>query len=281
MQQVLVNDMTILLVPGVNDTGPDLLAYDADIIGMSQVSVDSVVRDTKSMFETGTHWDQQPQLWQEPSMMCNSTTTDFTEWCYDSFNGHNNQTDIVTLPGDKYWTSNLVKTANTGIVKQHSIRLNSSLDCHVVPETDYPKACDGFETSSMTQIPDPGGSTENRTFEFRVCAPKSSRPFPWNLTRDRQDITDQIFVSLNSDGLAYLSHSNRSDSTLSLTLECLSETTTGYLTLPNKFDYPLPGPLLDKFNLTAAADFKQYINNDSTDGYTNDGPSLEYVIFTQ
>ncbi|KAL9621641.1 MAG: hypothetical protein Q9160_003893 [Pyrenula sp. 1 TL-2023] len=271
LQQVLVKDVTILLVPSVNDTGPSLLAYDADILGMSQVGMNSVVRDTKRKLETGSHWDQQPQIWQDPSMMCNSTSVDFTEWCYTLFNGHNNQTNLVSLPGDKYWISNLVATTNTGLVKEHSLRLNSSINCQAVSDSEYPDICSGFETSTSTHLPDSEDSANaDRSFEFKVCAPGSDQPFPWKLVRDRQEISDSVFMQLNSDGLAYLSGTlDLPDAKRAVTVRCSTETTTGYFTLPNKVDTPLAGPILEGFNLSAASDFTQYINNDSEHSFSN------------
>lgn len=273
--------MTILLVPGINDTGPTLLGYDADILGMSQLDMDSVVRDTKSKLETGTHWDQQPQLWQDPSMMCNSSSTDFTEWCYTWFNGHNNQTNLVALPGDKYWISNLVTTTNTGLIKEHSLRLNSSINCQAVPDSDYPDTCSGFETSTNTRLPDSEGSENaNRSFEFKVCAPGTDQSFPWKLFRDRQEVSHSVFMQLNSDGLSYLSEtSGEPDTKGAVTVRCSTATTTGYFTLPNKVDTPLAGPIMENFNLSVATDFTQYINNGSGQSFSNYGPSLEWAAY--
>ena len=275
MQQVLVGEKNLRIVAWGNGTLlPELLAYDADITGFTQLTADQIIRDTINGLESGNAFDQQSQIWQDPSMMCNETHN-WYQWCYEDANHHG--VYKIPPPGDKYWISNLANTIGTGLFAEHSLRLNSSIECHNTTEDAYPASCEGpdtFSTVTSSDLPETAG---NGTFEFRVCVPHGVKGFPWKLVRDRQDISERAYMQFNSDAVKYLTLNT---STKPVTLECSSETTAGYFAIPNKVGQVIAGPLLDSFNISAGPDPTEFINPESAgQSSSNDGPMLGYVFY--
>lgn len=67
---------------------------------------------------------------------------------------------------------------------------------------------------------------------------------PWQATRDRQDFSEELFLSISFDGTSYMPVNetpNRQKTLYKITLH----TTAGYFELPNYMNGELPGPLLD------------------------------------
>ncbi|KAL9107780.1 MAG: hypothetical protein Q9227_007402 [Pyrenula ochraceoflavens] len=249
-----------------------LLSYDADVTGFTQLSANTLILDTTSWLETGSYFDQQPQLWQDPSMECNDTVSTWYKWCYTP--GHSQGTYTIPIPGDKYWVSNLANTIATGLFQEHSLRLNSSLHCQNVTESSFPSSCDSsesFQTFTSTELLDSSGNS-NGTFEFRVCVPNVLDRNPWNLTRNCQDISENAYIQFNADAVKYMTDGLGNKS---VTLMCSSNTTAGYFSLPNAVSQPLAGPLQTTFNISAPPEPTEFINPESAgQSWANYGPAL-------
>ncbi|PGH13598.1 hypothetical protein AJ79_03591 [Helicocarpus griseus UAMH5409] len=262
LQAIFVNEATVPLVLR-NDVGPstrDTLTYDADISGLSQVNSTQIISATTAAINTGTYWDSQPNIWRAPDSKCNGTSQHIA-WSRScritgDLNGNLVRESTYKLLGESSFVSNVVNTANTGLFQSHSFRFNSSVHCTNVTEDMFPRPCNGF--SSSTSI----NSTDTNRRGFEICAPGDMHRFPWNMTRDRQDIEEEVFLQFNGPAMSFLSEGMNNSS---YTQRCTAQTTAGYSMLPNYKNANL-GPLLDKFNLSASYDLRMVFQTDGVLG---------------
>ena len=143
------------------------------------------------------------------------------------------------------------------------MRLNSTTECSRIARDQFPATCEGTMPLIKT-LDDPKNIT------IRICAPGNYGKSPWTLSRDRQDITEELYVDVwfpdNTTivppytGLANIRPSN-------FTTSCTTTTTRGYFELPNYRNNYLVQPLEDKWpdNETMWSEWNDYILND---GYT-------------
>ena len=218
---------------------------DADISGLSLIKSVDAISAARADMESGSPWDSQPNLWKSPESMCN---TSFHRWT-DSCVSNHSQDAIYFYPlqGETSFVSFVVNTVNTGLFEAHTFRFNSSIQCTNVTEDLFPRPCKGFFTSSETKRTD---GPEDPSIEFQVCAPGDLKKFPWKVTRDRQDIEEEVYLHFNAP---YMSSISGQTGASSWTQRCSAKTTAGYGMLPNRED-PTPGPLLDEFDLLASND---------------------------
>jgi hypothetical protein len=121
-----------------------------------------------------------------------------------------------------------------------------------------------------------------KNITIRICAPGHYYKSPWTLSRNRQDITGELYVDVwfpdNTTIIpeyARLVHYRISNFTTS----CTTTTTRGYFELPNYRNDYLAQPLNDKWpdNGTMWSEWNDYILND---GYSYTVPSTMYVQLT-
>lgn len=159
---------------------------------------------------------------------------------------------------------------HTGILREHAMRLNSTTECSRIARDQFPATCGG--TMPLMKTLD---DTQNMT--IRVCAPGDYSKSPWTLSRDRQDITEELYVDVwfpgnttlipKYAGSIYIPLSN-------FTTSCTTSTTRGYFELPNYRNDYLAQQLLDQWpdNETMWSEWNDYIWKN---GYTL--PSTMYV----
>lgn len=115
---------------------------------------------------------------------------------------------------------------------------------------------------------------------IRICAPGDYGKSPWTLSRDRQDITEELYVDVWFPGNATIlpTYAGVVDYWISnFTTSCTTTTTRGYFELPNYRNDYLAQPLNDKWpdNETMWSEWNDYIFDN---GYTV--PSTMYVQLT-
>ncbi|KAI6852478.1 hypothetical protein KC338_g8883 [Hortaea werneckii] len=133
--------------------------------------------------------------------------------------------------------------------------MNSSAECADLSQDDFPSQCGGdlpFFTSY-----DAGNETL-----IRICVPGNHTQSPWSLTRDRQDIQEEIFI----DFTTYLDPDKRSGVQnvfrgRNFTAHCTTKSTRGYFELANYRNNYTAQPLLAKWpdRETLQTDFDDYL----------------------
>ncbi|KAF1357237.1 hypothetical protein EJ07DRAFT_68758, partial [Lizonia empirigonia] len=81
----------------------------------------------------------------------------------------------------------------TGVLRQHIMRLNSTVSCAALPLSDYPASCSGanpFQTSfDYTSV-----TYYGRNATVDICAPGELGKYPWTLSRNRQELSEELFI---------------------------------------------------------------------------------------
>lgn len=243
LQELLLTQKSVQLLVVEREGPPSPSSYvpDADIAGLSQVNSTYAIGATRAAMDTAEYWDSQPNIWRRPENACNETST-WTSSCTTT--PERGATFFWPLLGNSTFVSNLASTLNTGLAVNHAFRFNSSVDCVTVEESAYPQSCSGF-TASTTLNP---SSESGEDQIFKVCVPGDMHRFPWNMTRNRQDISEELYFHFNSAAASSLSNASSS-----FTRRCTANTTAGYFQLPNNQNSTF-GPLLEEFDLALSDD---------------------------
>lgn len=131
-----------------------------------------------------------------------------------------------------FWASSLTNGTTTGILRQHAMRLNSSIKCDNISANDFPTPCPGEHPF----VTDWSHEHESTHLSLRVCAPGDYRQTAWTHSRDRQDIREELYIDVSTTTLDD-----------SWTIRCLGATSRGYFELGNHFNGQVPQPLLTKW----------------------------------
>ena len=89
-----------------------------------------------------------------------------------------------------------------------------------------------------------------KNITIRICAPGDYGTSPWTLSRDRQDIAEELFVDVFFPGNTTIlpEYAGLVDYRLSnFTTSCTTTTTRGYFELPNYRNKYLAQPLEDEW----------------------------------
>ena len=119
----------------------------------------------------------------------------------------------------------------TGTKRYHAMRFNSTIECEVLPKENFPSSCPGgkpYDTSVEYR-------NDTSSSKLRVCVPGEWGSSPWTLSRNRQDIKEEVYLQISGD----LAKDNSS------TIHCSSDTTRGYFELGNYRTGMAYGPLLE------------------------------------
>ncbi|GLA91357.1 hypothetical protein AtubIFM57143_003379 [Aspergillus tubingensis] len=270
LQQLLVSEVTILVESLPSKVTP--LVSDADITGLSQVKSIETVGDTRSLINYATQYDSQPNIWRTPDSVCNSSMS----WAYSCVSNSNQggiATQFYPLRGNSSFVSIPVNSATTGIISDHAFRFNTSVASEEVSDESYPDSCGGpgsFSASTLTNLSSLDASynvpsSADGMMEVKVCALGDSQNFPWNLTRNRQDISEEVYIHFNSVAMSFLTNGSR---IASWTQRIRANTTAGYFMLPNYMNNYQTGPLLETFDLATSFDPENIIvdQEESMDG---------------
>ncbi|KAH6017010.1 hypothetical protein HBI82_111500 [Parastagonospora nodorum] len=82
----------------------------------------------------------------------------------------------------------LEQGSSTGVLRQHIMRLNSSVECQRIQRAAFPSPC-------------PGERPFTRAFSHgnnmtRICTPRSRGLSPWTMSRSRQDIVEGLYIDI-------------------------------------------------------------------------------------
>lgn len=178
--------------------------------------------------------DQQPYLW--PEQWINVDDADrimkSTLWWYANAETFGNDQNYT------YFVSSLMNGTNTGILRQLGMRLNSTTSCTNEDVSAFPATCSGGRpfVSALSL----------HGMNISICAPGNYEETPWTLSRNRQDVSEELWIDLAIDPTAdeiYTLETQWGELT-NWTLHCTVDTTRGYFEIPNVYTNNNPGPLL-------------------------------------
>lgn len=183
-------------------------------------------RSVASSLALASEQDPQPHLWtSEPYGLTSSSQTNLADILPGGSNISTNGAFVSALPAG----------TSTGLFRFHALRLNSTVDCGIVSEAEYPETCPG-------QTPFLGNYSREGAL-IRFCVPGQYNVSPWTTSRDRQDITEEAWVqsSVANDSVLWDAPGTHTEN---FTIRCQVNSTRGYFELPNDFNGNIPGPLL-------------------------------------
>lgn len=169
-----------------------------------------------------------------------------------------------------YFVAAIPNNTVTGILREHAIRLNSSVTCESIATESFPVQCEGSR---------PFVTSYNRTddMSLKICVPGDSTVFPWSLSRDRQDIEERLFIQAK---VYYIDDVQRLGEYTNWTTHCTAKTTRGYFELGNVRNGFQAGLLLDKWPdiATLKKNLNDYLN--SMQGYRYDNNNMPSTVDT-
>ncbi|KAJ5190287.1 uncharacterized protein N7498_009272 [Penicillium cinerascens] len=144
---------------------------------------------------------------------------------------------------DPFWAE-LPSSTTTGLLQEFAPRINSTAKWENNSDATLPADChpssDAFYLHYIYHYDDIFG------YDIQVCMPGNVSKSPWKNQNNRQDISEELYLSMNfsksseSSGLAPASV-NPGMYSRKLTLQ----STMGYFELPNYANGGLPGPLIE------------------------------------
>jgi hypothetical protein len=249
-------------VPGVDDD--DLgryttIGHDVDPVVLASVPLDVITSDVATKMAVQNDLMVQPGLWYDRYANPRFPLEISPE--AGSLNPLFGNSDS-SADGLQFFASSIASDADTGVLRYHALRFNSSIKCDET--TPFPSVCSGSR-------PFLGGTTltinETDYVQFRWCVPGAYDVSPWTLSRDRQDIAEELFIDVVAPRASTVGQVELNDVVLfdNFSLHCTSSTTRGYFELPSNSNNHQAGPLLEKW-LTPeelAANF----NDKASDGH--------------
>ena len=192
---------------------------------------------------TGRLDDKQPFLW----------SLDQGRWNIIISVGQNLNTSFSSndIPNSQFIATFPVGT-DTGVLRDLALRLNVSVSCDLVPQTDFPSQCPGAFplaqtfTNINTSTPTPFGETDHPHYRARICAPGDTLSSPWKNTTDRQDRTEELWLDYQGSPLPVDLGGWDIEGGRKYTQHCYGKSTLGYFELPSYWNGHVAGPLLDK-----------------------------------
>lgn len=158
-----------------------------------------------------------------------------------------------TQPGSPtFFVSAVPNATTTGVLREHAMRLNSSVECTLIDRSAFPSACVG-------DLPLVKSFSRSSNMSIDICVPGDYSKNPWSLSRDRQNLTEELYVDVF---VPYESKLNGyfDDTFYNFTAHCTANTSRGYFELGNYRNNYTAGPLIDKWpdNETMWKDFNDY-----------------------
>ncbi|RAL00317.1 uncharacterized protein BO80DRAFT_425814 [Aspergillus ibericus CBS 121593] len=219
-----------------------VVALDPEPAALEYMPQSLAVQQVAKKTQLVSEMDIQPYLWSE-NWTSMSDAVDIqrgTFFWYDE-----------VFPSEKYFVSALQNGTNTGVLREHAIRLNSTSACVAVPASDFPQTCPG-DRPFVTNLTAPG------LLDIRICVPGMYGQTPWTRSRDRQDISEELWIDVVPQLWEYEVYQSN------FTLRCTTNSTRGYFEISNYRNGNHPGPLLEKWpsQEVLAKDFNDYLGID-------------------
>lgn len=145
---------------------------------------------------------------------------------------------VPKAPKLNFFVASLPAGSTTGVLREHLMRLNSSLACEEIDRDAMPSPCPGRRpfTASLTR-----GIQTN----ISVCIPGNYTAAPWTVSRNRQEHVEDLYIDIWDTAYAPLSGTWASDfGNLTSAVHCVARTTRGFFELGNARNNNQYGPVL-------------------------------------
>ncbi|KAI8630456.1 hypothetical protein F5Y19DRAFT_46952 [Xylariaceae sp. FL1651] len=223
-----------------------LLGYDAHPNAISVLPSSLVSREVAARLSAESEGGVQPRLWLDGP--ANNSLWDEQLVAYDhSWLGyrtiHNNSGGNIFS-----FASAFPSGIDTGVLRYHALRLNSSAHCESVPRVSFPETCPGSRpfNGSVLLPGDSGGPDDSISIQW--CVPGAYDISPWPSNRNRQEIAEELFMDMSiSNENGGLDSVLYQPSPLSFTIHCIANSTRGVFELPNHYNHFQAGSLLDSW----------------------------------
>ncbi|KAF1925694.1 uncharacterized protein M421DRAFT_69417 [Didymella exigua CBS 183.55] len=132
----------------------------------------------------------------------------------------------------------LPSKTTTGALREHIMRLNSTASCTSVDMSAFPATCAGgnpFQASLQYKALYDWGNSDANISAVDICAPGDLGRHPWTLSRNRQELSEEVFLKITGDNYR------------NGVIHCTGQTTRGYFELGNVHNGGAFGPLLEKW----------------------------------
>ncbi|KAL4795823.1 hypothetical protein BDV19DRAFT_388847 [Aspergillus venezuelensis] len=198
LRQILVQDeaMTLVtcddqpLVLNNDDPSCDITGFYNKVIGhdpeppyLALCPQDIVIQRALNKIIDVTQDDVQWHLWREvidePNFpMEDQNMNTFNFYYSEGFRDHGSRRG-------KFFVSSLVNGTGTGVLREHAIRMDTEVQC-VVDNISFPDNCPG-DRPFTTNYTSPA-------LEVTVCGEGSFDRFPWNITRNKQELHERLWI---------------------------------------------------------------------------------------
>ena len=177
------------------------------------------------------------------------------------------QYDPVRGGKPRFFVASVPANSTTGVLRQHLMRLNSSVTCKEIDRASFPETCPG-------EAPFAVSFKNSDDLNVRICAPGKVGAFPWSLSRNRQDISEELYMDM-WDSAWWGEIMRYKYLQVNATIRCQANTTRGYFELGNERNNNTYTPLLSTWPSSEemARDFNDWVD-DKKKGYV---PSELYV----
>jgi hypothetical protein len=103
-------------------------------------------------------------------------------------------TRITEEPVPDFFVAGLPAGTTTGVLRQHLMRLNSSISCKEIDSGAFPSSCPGDRpfTMSWPRVIDT---------DVRICVPENYTAFPWTLSRSCQELTEETYIDIKDTSI--------------------------------------------------------------------------------
>jgi hypothetical protein len=170
--------------------------------------------------------------------------------------------DIPDLRPD-FFVAGLPVGTTTGVLRQHLMRLNSSLSCKEIDPNDFPAPCPGDRPFVVSWE----GVIDT---DVRICVPGNYTAVPWTLSRSRQEYTEEMYIDIKDNNIPSNTEWDSANPPFntSSTICCTATTTRGYYELGNDWNDNTYGPLLEQWPDTAemTENFNDWTDTSGSDG---------------
>lgn len=208
--------------------------YDPEPADMALTPGNLVARKVRNLLPTFSDLDTLSHIWPTTALNGNNWVAELGNTLY-----YYQKTSIRSIP---FYVSTLPQGFNTGVLREHAMRFNSTATCETVSRTDFPDVCPGTRPLF--------GYFSNEETQNRFCVPGSYVTTPWTIERSRQDIVEELWVdnyipygSLLRNMTSFANVSSAVAWT-NATVHCVARTTRGYFELPNIHNDGTAGDLL-------------------------------------
>ncbi|KAK2031862.1 hypothetical protein LX32DRAFT_612935 [Colletotrichum zoysiae] len=231
------------------ETRAQKVGKDAEPVLLRETSAPLIVGAVRSKMVNITSADIQENLWRD-----GDTQRSFMTGEAQAYN-------------ESFWVSAVPSGATTGPLRQHSIRLSSSVGCQAAGRDAFPVSCDGYATS-----------LEGFGVVVRTCMPGSRENTDNGIPpRRRRDVEETLFIDAQIGAEAARSKDFLPEPAENVTIKCVARTTRAFFEIGNLHTGTRPSGIVDEWPADEdMAHFHDYdwlgnlITNSSQDDWNRD-----------